>query len=82
MDNQPELEMEAPEDEKKKPEFENVSIGNRSALTPGDNNPTISVEETVGLVFMTLMAFVLLFALLRSNKRNRELLEKLAGMKG
>jgi len=59
-----------------RPTIDDVSIGNDSIFTPGDNNPTIKVNEVVGLLFMTALAFTLLFSLLRSERRYRRLLEQ------
>ncbi len=78
MEQTPEIENTNVE---KKPGLANVSLGNDTVLTNGDNNPTVRLSDTVGLVFMTAMAFALFIALLRSQARNRKLLERLANLR-
>ena len=49
-------------------------------LTIDHYNPVdVAMRETVGTSFLGLLALILLIALLRSQARNRELLQKLAG---
>ncbi len=57
--------------------LDNISLGNNSKLNYGDNNPSVEVRDVVGLVMMTFIAFALLFAYLRSEKRYRQLLERM-----
>jgi hypothetical protein len=39
------------------------------------NNNSVEVEETIGVIILGILCLLLLLALLRSQKRNRQLLE-------
>ena len=60
-----------------KARLDNISLGNNTKLNYGDNNPSVEVREVVGLVMMTIIAFSLLFAFMRSERRYRRLLEQM-----
>ena len=46
--------------------------------TAGDGSPVIAPKETLGVVLLGILALILLIALQRAHKRNRELLAQLA----
>jgi len=54
-----------------------VSVGDSYIRTGGDANGITVVKDTVGAIFLGLLAVILLIALLRSNARNRDLLSQL-----
>ena len=46
--------------------------------TAGDGSPVIAPKETLGIIFLGILALLLFIALQRAHARNRELMMQLA----
>ena len=55
-----------------------VTIGDANIYAGEAVNGVTVVKETIGVIFLGVLALILLVALLRAQARNRELLQQLA----
>lgn len=56
-----------------------VTIGDANICAGQSVNGVTVVKDTLGMIFLGVLALILLAALLRAQARNRELLQQLAG---